>query len=609
MQLNPIQEAIANSHAGPVLAIAVAGSGKTTAIVENIKNKAKLGLDMNRVVVMAFNKDAATRIKDRSRGIVPMTTPIGTCHSIFLRILRRSFQWPDKIAPDWTIKNICSSLLKNKYEEGDEAIFSRLIGNAKANLGTTRRRDGMEIVEETSNKIRNFKGLDYTPEEFIAVMEEYESHCENNFLFDFDDILLWSYYYLNENEDKLSHYQDYFTHLIIDEYQDTNLVQQELYQMLARKRENILCVGDDDQSIYSFRGGSCDHILNFQDTWPDAQTYILEENYRSRQEILNAANTLIHNNTERYYKFNNCTRGDGGKVAILPRFEKDTDEASYVCGMIKDFEPDGVQYEDICILTRTNAQQGPLEDALTNLGIPFRVNGGVSFYERPEINLCIAYAKVAGGLEHESLLPYLANRPNRFIKKDFYSKFRTLDDVRPPLLGNKGIIQFRADLDRNEIAFKRYPLSLGDYFEWLISPEGLNLHAHFRGAIADESANESQAQKNLQQLVSMTKDKTLAILLDQQRRQKQLMERNQDGKGVLISTVHKAKGLEWNIVFIVGANADLLPNPRSDEEEERRLMYVAVTRAKEQLYVSSFGPEASKFIDEISVRSPHVVTH
>lgn len=609
MQLNPVQEAIANSHAGPVLAIAVAGSGKTTAIVENIRRKHKLGVDLRRVMMLTFNKDASEQIKNRLKDILPKTAPFGTSHAVFLRILRASFPWRAERVPTWQLKNICTSVIdKDKFKEGDEQIFQHLIGLAKGNLGTTLRPSAYPIVEATMEGIKGFQA-DYTEAEAIRVMETYEKYCVDNSYYDFDDILLWSYYYFMDNDIKRKAYQEHFTHVIVDEYQDTNRVQQHLYEMMAELSGNILCVGDDDQNIYAFRGSGNQYLLDFENTWPGATLLKLEDNYRSKSEIIQASNNLISWNEQRFHKYAICNRGRGGQFNHLARTATEEEEARTVAESIQHLYNEEIQYGNMCILTRTNAQQGPLEDALTNHNIPFTVNGGVSFYERKEISLCTMYAKVAGGQDHGLLLPYLANRPSRYIRKTTYEKFKSLAHVRAELgTFHRGVTQYYTDLERCVEQFKNTQHDMGQFFEWLISSEGIGLLLHFRGLIEDEGGTESVAQKNLRQLVSMTQGISFSMYLDQIRRNEEMKSVPiPDGK-VTVSTIHKSKGLEWDCVFIMGLNGHILPNSKSDIEEERRLMYVAMTRARDRLYLTAHGEKDSCFIDNIRTQS-HETRH
>lgn len=450
------------------------------------------------------------------------------------------------------------------------------------------------------------------------VYEKYEQKLRQNNSVDFDDLLLLPIQLFRENPDTLKKYQDLYQYILIDEYQDTNQAQYILTKMISEKNRRITCVGDDSQSIYSFRGANYKNILNFEKDYPDAKIILLEQNYRSTSTILDAANQVIKNNTQRKDKKLWTDRGVGEKIKYY-RAYNERDEAQYVIRKIKELINKGVEYKDIAILYRTNAQSRVVEEEMLKENLPYRVIGSFYFYSRKEIKDLIAYLRLIHNSKDNISLLRVINTPKRGIGLKTIENLTTKADL-------EGISIYEAINSGKELEFKKTieklkeiskDLTLTELIDKVLDASGL------KKELESEQTLEAEVRlENLEEFKSITKsfeEKEGLISLEDFLLEISLIsdveEYKDDPNRISLMTVHSVKGLEFDHVFVIGMEEGLFPHMNSlmeniALEEERRLCYVAITRAKDDLHLVNarrrtlFGKEqvnpVSRFISEIS---------
>ena len=480
------------------------------------------------------------------------------------------------------------------------------------------------------NKISGCKNEMMTPELYeryaisdyekviLKVYEKYEEKLKKNNSVDFDDLLLLPIRLFKENPDVLERYQNLFQYILIDEYQDTNEAQYILSKLISAKSRKITCVGDDSQSIYSFRGANYKNILNFEKDYKDAKTILLEENYRSTSTILDAANQVIKNNTQRKDKNLWTSRGKGEKIKYY-RAYNEKDEAQYVIRKIKELRNRNVEYKDIAILYRTNAQSRVLEEEMLKENLPYRVVGSFYFYSRKEIKDLIAYLRLLHNSKDNVSLLRVINTPKRGIG------LKTIENLTQKA-DEEGISIYEAISSGKERQFKEMIEKLKQVSEELTLTELIDkvLDASgMRQELESENTLESEVRlENLEEFKSITKsfeEREGLISLEDFLLEISLIsdveEYKDDPNRISLMTVHSVKGLEFDHVFVVGMEEGIFPHMNSlmetsELEEERRLCYVAITRAKDDLHLVNarrrtlFGKEqinpVSRFIGEIS---------
>lgn len=615
-QLNPQQRAAVEYCEGPSLVIAGAGSGKTRVLTYKIVHLLRLGVEPYRILALTFTNKAAREMKSRISQVVGEKIAsrlwMGTFHSVFLRILRRH---PELIGykNGFTIYDASDSksLIKHIIKELglDEKVYkpasvSAQISNAKNAMLTPE-----QYKEEYYESDRRAKrGMIY------RIFEIYVTRCIVSNAMDFDDILFYMNILLRENPDIARHYQDFFKFILVDEYQDTNFAQHLVVSQLARPDNMICVVGDDAQSIYSFRGANIGNIINLDNVYPGLKTFKLERNYRSTQNIVNAAGSLIKKNSRQLHKNVYSENETGTPVEIIQTYS-DIEEAYIVASGInakKLSQHDS--YEDYAILYRTNAQSRVLEEALRKRNMSYRIVGGTAFYQRKEIKDMICYFRLAVNPDDDEALRRIINFPTRGIGETTLKKLQEtansegvsiwsiLDNPDKYHVNvNSGTLkklnsftdmihEFIADNEKSDA------YSLG---QLIFNRTGiLMLYAH-------DNAPESIARhENLEELLNGLKDfvdihtesgegeTNMAAFLSEVSLATDADEQDKtDEPKVTMMTVHAAKGLEFKHVYIVGAEEELFPsamamNSIAEIEEERRLMYVAITRAKKSCVIT-----------------------
>ena len=613
MTLNDKQLEAVNHTEGPCLVLAGAGSGKTRVLTERIIKLIDDGVSPYNILAITFTNKAAKEMRVRVQnkiGDVANSIFIGTFHSFGLRILRENY---DAIGYSSNItildtddtKSLIKRILKeNSFDPADydiKHIISK-ISSAK--------NDGISPLEFSKlflNEHDKVIGLVY--EKYLKLLKE------NNSV-DFDDLLLKPVEIFKKRKDILEKYQERFRYILVDEYQDTNSIQYELCKMLAKKYNNIFVVGDANQSIYSWRNADYRNILNFEKDYKNAHVVLLEENYRSTNTILKAANSVIKNNNEGT-KLNLWTSiGDGEKVEYI-RVEDEIKESSFVINKIKELVSEGYSYSDFAVLYRTNAQSRTVEEAFVRNNIPYNIIGSYYFYNRKEIKDLIAYLNLIYNTNDSVSLERVINTPKRGIGT------KTIDNIREKANMND-ISLFDAIDSGKELEFKKLILeliedsktmNLSDLIEDVLVKTGLR-----REYELDKSIESDTKVENLNEFKSLAVNfedngiYDLSAFLENIMLVSDKGQYAEDDNNVNIMTLHSAKGLEFNIVFILGMEEGIFPHSRSFEsakelEEERRLCYVGITRAKKKLYLLSArtrtlygrtsGTIESRFIKEI----------
>ena len=585
--LNERQREAVNITDGPLLVLAGAGSGKTKVLTTKV---AYLVLEKNvnpdNILAITFTNKAAKEMKDRILNMVGMIgykIQISTFHSFGLSILKKHY---DKLglSKNFTILDsddsnvVVKNILKDmNYDENYRAVRSIISNNKNA------------LID--SNEFERFINNDYD-EMILDIYQRYEERLKRNNSVDFDDLLMLPIILFRKYPNILKEYQEQYKYILIDEYQDTNEAQYLLTKMISAKYKNICVVGDDSQSIYSWRGSNYKNILNFEKDYPDCKTVYLEQNYRSTKTIIEASNELIKNNVHRKDK-KLWTDNEQGVKIEYHRASNETDEAYYVVKEINKLIAEGVKLSDIAILYRTNAQSQNFEKELILSNIPYKVVGSVYFYNRKEIKDLMAYLKLIYNKDDDVSLIRIINVPRRKIGK------MTIDKLREKA-NDLNVSLYDAIDSGKELEFKNLIEELRSQKDEMTLVNFIQLVLDKTGLIKElESENTIEAETRIENLNEF---KTIAIQFEENYGIINLEDflneislvaditeyKNSDG--ITLMTIHSAKGLEFDNVFIVGLEESIFPHMNSFEsqdqlEEERRLCYVAITRAKKRLWL------------------------
>lgn len=614
MTLNDKQLEAVEHKDGPCLVLAGAGSGKTKVLTQRIINLIDSGVSPYNILAITFTNKAAKEMRNRVEnelGSITDSIFIGTFHSFWLRILRENY-----------IDIGYTSNITILDTDDAKAIVKRIL---KENGYDPAKYEIRTII----NKISSAKNDGISPDEYTKlflndldiviglVYKEYTKLLKDNNSVDFDDLLLKPVELLKKNKIILEKYQERFKYILVDEYQDTNSIQYELCKLLASKYKNIFVVGDANQSIYSFRNADYRNILNFEKDYKNAKVILLEENYRSTNNILKAANSVIKNNSEGK-KLNLWSSKRDGELIDYIRCEDEIKEANFVINKIKDLISNGYKYSDIAVLYRTNAQSRVVEDAFVRNNIPHNIIGSYYFYNRKEIKDLIAYLKLIYNPCDSVSLERIINVPKRGIGA------KSIENLRKKATENN-ISMFDAIDSGKELEFKKMILklqefslnaNLSDLIEEILSTTGLRMEYEINKSLENEAKVENLNEfKTVALMFEESGIYDLQTFLENIALVSDRGQYSNDGDEVSIMTLHSAKGLEFNVVFLLGMEEGLFPHNRSfnslsDLEEERRLCYVGITRAKEKLYLLSarqrtiFGKTSgtieSRFIREIN---------
>ena len=623
---------------GPSLVVAGAGSGKTRVLTYKIAYLLTRGLRPYNILALTFTNKAAREMKERIASLVGDETArylqMGTFHSVFARILRAE---ADKIGftPTFTIydQSDSQSLIKTiiKDMQLDEKMYKASSVHGRISMAKN------QLV--MAQQYGAVMGVSRQMPAISDIFAEYMLRCRKANAMDFDDLLVYTYVLFKDNEDVCRKYADRFKYILVDEYQDTNKVQQMIIDKITRFHHNICVVGDDAQSIYSFRGARIDNILNFSKNYPDVKTFKLERNYRSTKCIVRAANSLIKHNRNRIDKNVYSEKEDGEKIIYRPLYT-DREEAAVVAGDIEVYRRKlNIGYDGIAILYRTNAQSRSFEEALRLRRIPYKIYGGLSFYQRKEIKNMTAYFRLVTNPGDEEAFKRVINYPARGIGATTLAKIslaaresgRSMWEVicSPDECG--------LEVGKAVIAkLNKFAELISGFIERVYKDDAFTLGKHIAelsGVEADIRADKSveglSRQENIEEFFSALKafvDENMAAGREDRTYMNDFLQEvsllttvdegdsSETGPVVTLMTAHSAKGLEFPVVFIVGMEEGIFPNIMCSDslsaiEEERRLFYVAMTRAERVCVITSaekryrFGQlefqTPSKFIGEI----------
>jgi DNA helicase-2/ATP-dependent DNA helicase PcrA len=622
--LNPDQlDAVVHAD-GPLLVVAGAGSGKTRVLTHRIAHLVETGVHPSQILAITFTNKAAAEMRERVAHLVGPAVKamwVSTFHSACVRILRRDGE---------------AIGYPRTFSIYDQADAVRLVGYVIRDLGLDPKRFTPRGVhgylslwknELTAPDRAAAAATDIFQRKHADVYAEYQARLAKAGAMDFDDLLVNTVRLLREHPDVLDHYRRRFRHVLVDEYQDTNQAQNEIVLLLAAEHGNVTVVGDSDQGVYGWRGADVRNILQFEDAFPDVTTIVLDQNYRSTQTILDAANAVIDHNLTRKPK-NLWTETGAGERIVRYHAEDEGDEAMWVAGTCQQLRrDDAVNWRDVAVLYRTNAQARVIEEAFMRLGVPYKVVGGTRFYDRREVKDAMAYLRAAINPLDEVSVKRVLNVPKRGVgdtsvtRLDEYARsedvpfveaMRHADDAGVSGPARRGITAFVDLLDRLGDLHRRDDIGPGDLLQACLEESG-----YLAELEAEDTVEAHGRIENLGELVGSAREFTVldefleqvALVADTD----ELPDGGVDDQAVLM-TLHSAKGLEFPIVFVIGVEEGVFPHIRAltepeQMEEERRLAYVGITRAMERLYVSHawsrmlFGTTQynppSRFLDEI----------
>lgn len=619
-KLNDQQREAVTYCDGPQLVIAGAGSGKTRVLTYKIVHLLAHNYEPWRILALTFTNKAAREMRERIQSLVGTSTAgklwMGTFHSIFLRILHIH---AEKIGfkPNFTIydtpdtKSLIKAIIKDM--DLDDKVYKvstvmNMISSAKnALIGPREYADDAEI-READRAARRYR--------MYEVYVAYVNRCHVAGAMDFDDILYYTFKLFEDNPDVLHHYQEFFRYVLVDEYQDTNYAQHAIISLLCKSTHNLCVVGDDAQSIYSFRGANIANILNLKKAYTDLQIYKLEQNYRSTQNIINAANTLIDKNKEQIRKQVFSRNDKGDKIEVVKCYS-DFEEAHLLANSISKRQMQtGETFDEFAVLYRTNAQSRAIEEALRRRNIPYRIYGGMSFYQRKEVKDAIAYFRISVNPSDDEALKRIINYPARGIGETTVNKLS-----RAAIDNEVSIWDVISNIERYNVDINKGTRNKLTAFADMIG-KFINMNEEGKDAltlarqiisdtgllsvlISDRTPESISKQENLQELINGVQE-FVNTRLEEGNEEEVFMgnflsdvslatdQDENDGvitPRVTLMTIHASKGLEFGNVFIVGVEEELLPSMMSMDsakgiEEERRLLYVAITRAKRYCMMS-----------------------
>jgi DNA helicase-2/ATP-dependent DNA helicase PcrA len=618
--LNDSQQEAVKHQGGPLLVLAGAGSGKTRIITERISYLVKEhNVSPTNILAVTFTNKAANEMRERVSRLAHNEAKniwIGTFHSTCLRILKREINKLDGYSRDFII-----------YDDADQI---KLIKDCMGRLNIGERLLSPKHVRSQIDRAKNnglgpdSSELNHLDKNVLRIYSLYEQELRKSNALDFGDLLHVTVKLFEKKPEVLQNYQNQFQHILVDEYQDTNYVQYKIVEFLSRKHRNIFVVGDDNQSIYGWRGADIRNILNFEKDYSDAQIIKLERNYRSTKTILEAANKLILQNKNRHDK-NLWTKNATGDQINYYEARDDKDEAKHVCSQIGiETKNGGYSNKDIAILFRTNTQSRLIEEELLHKGIPYKIVGGTEFYKRTEIKDILAFLKVIANPCDEISLKRIINVPPRGIGKVTVNKLDEITSEKEISFFEAIKLALEKKLLSNSVIIKveRLYNLLTQLIEFSEKDDIVSLinHVLYKTKYLDMLEREEERKENIGEILNLAAEfgkerdhATLNDFLDSVSLASDLDNLRENSDQVTLMTLHSAKGLEFPVVFIVGMEENLLPHFNStmngQVEEERRLFYVGITRAKEKLYLAGatkrmiFGKQQwaipSRFISEL----------
>ncbi len=646
--LNDVQREAVQHTEGPLLILSGAGSGKTRVITHRIAYLLEQhDVSPYRILAVTFTNKAAKEMKDRLdalvKGSVSQDLWVATFHATCARILRRDIEKLDTDTASESVSRSKAYTYTRDFTIFDTGEQATLVKDVLRQLNYS---DKQYLPRAILGHISRTKNESISPREYertadnpfervvAEVYPRYQDALRLNNSLDFDDLLLFTVKLLNENPEVCQFYQNKFEYILVDEYQDTNRCQYELVNLLTGTKQNICVVGDDDQSIYAFRGADIRNILDFEQDYPNAHVLRLEQNYRSTQNILDAAWGVVHNNRKRKAK-KLWTKNDSGELVTCYEAMDESDEAGYVGTQIEDWRAEGVDYKDFAVFYRTNAQSRIFEEAFRAANIPYQIVGGVGFYDRMEIKDLLAYLRVICNPNDSMSVRRIINVPSRgigattlqrlidFAVDEGISLFEAVERVDEITAINRGL----------QAKVRRFAKIFDDCDSTMLPADALDYvlkETRYLKNLEGQNTIEAQNRvENIEELINAVieyeqnaPEPTLSDYLENVALIADIDTMETDTTDmVTLMTLHSAKGLEFPFVFIVGMEEGYLPHGRSldteaELEEERRLCYVGITRAMEQLYLSHARSRRtfreteyrvqSRFISEIP---EHLIKH
>ncbi|EHQ90774.1 DNA helicase PcrA [Desulfosporosinus youngiae] len=617
--LNPMQREAAEHREGPLLILAGAGSGKTRVLTYRIAHLIAQGVEPSEILAITFTNKAAKEMRERVAALLGSEGYglwVTTFHSACVRILRRDIDNLPGYNRNFVI-----------YDTGDQqSLIKACLKEENYDEKKFPVRSVAAVISDAKNKLQDpeefsYKAASYFEQKVVDIYRSYQKRLKSNNALDFDDIIMLTVQLFQQSDHVYRYYQDKFRYIMVDEYQDTNHAQYRLIKLLASEYRNLCVVGDDDQSVYGWRGADIQNILDFERDYPEAKVIKLEQNYRSTQTILSAANAVVKNNESRKEK-SLWTENSEGQSVVCYVGSDERDEASYVVNRIQRLhELEGRPYNDFAILYRTNAQSRALEERFMKEGIPYRVFSGLKFYQRMEIKDILAYLRVLYNPADQVSFARVLNVPKRGLGDTTLQKVLEYADeqgmpVLDAVLEAEYIPELSTRAKKPLIAFAHLMQGLASFAEGArvsdLVEEILN-KTGYKGILEAENTPEAETRlQNLMEFLSVTSeydDKAaqaaqnalndgveeetvpgLSGFLEQVSLVADIDELDQAEEAVALMTMHSAKGLEYPVIFVVGMEDGIFPSSRSIIEpilleEERRLCYVAITRAREKLYL------------------------
>lgn len=638
--LNEKQQEAVKHIDGPLMIVAGAGSGKTRVLTTRIAHLMANGVDAFNILALTFTNKAAKEMKERVEHILGNNEArnlyIGTFHAVFARILRveapkigypANFTIYDTDDAKSVVKTVINELNLDDKHYKPSSVYNRISAAKNALVTASEYANDYGLQQEDMRSNRPA---------IAQIYKAYVARCFKNGAMDFDDLLLKFYELLTNVPEALHKYQHKFKYILIDEYQDTNPAQYEIIKLLGAAYENVCVVGDDAQSIYSFRGATIQNILQFQKDYDNVQVVKLEQSYRSTQNIISVANEIIANNKGQIPKELWTDNDQGEKIRIV-RTQTDNDEGKYVADAIQEQKlRNHFNNRDFAILYRTNAQSRAFEEALRRMAIPYTIFGGLSFYQRKEIKDYIAYLRLTVNSRDEEALKRIINYPVRGIGKTTIDKLVLAANEKQltmwEVLCNAGMYGFKSSTLE---AIDQFITMMKSFSSMLEKQNAFDVAMHIgkqtnlvKELFNDKSTEGMQRYENVQELLNSIKEwvespdneegevlsKSLGAYLQQITLLTDADDKDENADTVKMMTIHAAKGLEFPCVFAAGLEESLFPNAmaintREELEEERRLFYVVITRAKKKLWISyantryKFGQliqnEPSRFLEEL----------
>ena len=602
-----------------MLVLAGPGSGKTAVITRRVMELTKRGIAPGNILVITFTKAAATEMQERFERLQkeegqtakPGRVNFGTFHAVFFKIL--------KYACRWDVSNIIR-------EEVSTQMLSDLI--RKLGMEIEDEREFIDAIRSEISKIKSeridigtYYSMNCPEEQFRRIYLEYTENMRRQRLIDFDDILLYTFELLRKQPDVLKLWQEKYQYILIDEFQDINRIQYDIIRMLALPQNNLFIVGDDDQSIYQFRGARPEIMLDFPKDYPNTEQVLLNYNYRSRKEIVEAAGRLIRNNKKRYPKEILAAKEPGTPV-LTEKFPTQEEEGERIVELLRNYRAQGIPYQEMAVLFRTNTQARSLMGKLLSYNIPFQMRDVVpSLFDHWIAKNIITYIKLATGSRDRGLMLQIMNRPNRYLARETlqepivdFNKWKWLHRDRDWMVDRIDKLEY--DL---EMLSKANPYAAINYIRRGIGyDEYLQQYAEYRRMKPEELIEVvTELQESAREFESF--EDWFAYMEEYQReleRQKEIREkRNIDG--VMLATMHSSKGLEYEVVILPDVNEGITPYKKAvsaeELEEERRMYYVAMTRARQYLHVCSVGRlhgkemELSRFVGEMALSAEELL--